>query len=156
MRRAIWTTLAILSAPCAGADPVVCCRMFDIDATSILGDDPASCGEVPDADTSAEAREARNRATQCAFAAQAQNRAFVYTYRELVEPEMDLVVQAVFGARGERLLLKLGILGAENIRYVEVCAKLAVLPDGRLKTAGCTDSHSLIERLRALPWAPGY
>ena len=68
MRRAIWTTLAILSAPCAGADPVVCCQMFDIDATSILGDDPASCGEVPDADTSAEAREARNRATQCALA----------------------------------------------------------------------------------------
>ena len=154
MRRAVWTTLAILNASLAGAASPHCCRIFDIDATSILGDDPASCGEVPDSDTSSEAREARNRATRCALAAQEQGRAFVYTYRELVESEMDLVVQAVFGTRGERLLLKIGTFGAEYIRSIEVCAQLAVLPDGRLKTAGCTDSHSLIERLRALPWAP--
>ena len=99
-------------------------------------------------------REARNRATQCALAAQAQDRAFVYTYRELVEPEIDLVVQAVFGVRGERLLLKIGTLGAENIRYVEVCASLAVLSDGRLRGAGCTAAHSLFEQLRVVPWAP--
>src|SRR5687768_13267498 len=119
MRRAIWTKLAILNVSLAGAASPHCCRIFDIDARSILGDDPASCGVVPDSDTSAEAREARNRATQCALAAQSQGRAFVYTYRELVEPEMDLVVQAVFGTRGERLLLKIGTFGAQYIRSVE-------------------------------------
>jgi len=153
MRRAIWTALAILGAQLAGADSLVCCRIFEIDATPILGNDPASCGKVPDADTSAEAREKRNRATQCALGAQAQGRAFVYTYRELVEPEIDLVVQAVIGARGERLLLKIGTFGAENIRSIEVCASLTVQSDGSLQSAGCSDTHPLIYRLRAVPWA---
>ncbi len=154
MRRAIWTTLAILSASFAGADSLVCCRIFDIDATPILGADPAVCGKIPDADTAQDTRDERNRATLCAREAQSQGRAFVYTYRELLSPDIDLIVQALFGVRGERLLLKTGRFAAEDVRMVEVCGALTVLPDGKLQGKGCTPAHSLIEQLRALPWAP--
>ena len=116
MRRAVWTALAILGAPFAGADSPVCCRIFEIDATPILGDDPAVCGRIPDADTAEDTRDERRRATRCALDAQAQGRAFVYTYRELLSPDIDLMVQALFGVRGERLLLKAGRFAAEDIR----------------------------------------
>ena len=111
MRRAIWTILAILGAPLAGAASPVCCRLFDMDATPILGADPAVCGKIPDAEVSEDTRDERRRATRCALEAQAQGRAFVYTYRELITPDIDLIVQALFGVRGERLLLKSGRFG---------------------------------------------
>ena len=89
-------------------------------------------------------RDERRRATRCALEAQAQGRAFVYTYRELLTPDIDLIVQALFGVRGERLLLKSGRFAAEDMRMTEVCAKLTVLPDGKLHGDGCTSAHSFI------------
>ena len=136
----------------ATADPA-CCKIFGIDATPILGDDPALCGEVRDADDRPDAesitREDRKRAAECARAAQAQGRTYIYTYRQLVSPDVDMLVQAVTGTRGERLLLKLGNFRGENIRSVEACAKITVLEDGRLESRGCTQWHPLIDRLRA-------
>jgi hypothetical protein len=152
MRRAIWTALAILGAPLAGADSPVCCRIFEIDATPILGNDPAVCGKIPDADTSEDTRDERRRATRCALEAQSQDRAFVYTYRELITPDIDLIVQALFGVRGERLLLKTGSFGAEDVRMAEVCTRLTVLPDGKLRGEGCTSAHSFIDQMRIAPW----
>ena len=136
-----------------------CCRLFQIDATPILGDDPAVCGEILDANEPAKAeamsREARQLASQCARDAQSQGRPFVYTYRMLVAPDVDLIVQAVAGTRGERLLLRIGDFRGEFIRSIEVCAMLTVLADGRPKSQGCTDEHPLIKRLRAMPWTSG-
>lgn len=152
MRRAIWTTLAILIVPLADAASPVCCRIFDFDATPILGDDPAVCGKIPDADTAEDTRDERSRATRCARDAQLQGRAFVYTYRELMAPNIDLIVQALFGVRGERLLLKAGIFGAQDVRMAEVCAKLTVLSDGKLHGEGCTSAHSFIDQMRIAPW----
>jgi hypothetical protein len=42
------------------------------------------------------------------------------------------------------MLLKLGKFARENIRSVEICESLTVLPDGKLKGAGCynTDPRS--------------
>ena len=73
--------------------------------------------------------------------AQAQGRAFVYTYRELISPDIDLIVQALFGVRGERLLLKAGRLPRKtsidrSLRAAEV------LPDGNCMAMGCTSAHS--------------
>lgn len=143
--------IACATAPLVFAASPVCCRLFGIDATRLLGGDPAICGAVPDAETSAEAREARNRATRCALAAQAEGKAFVYTYRELIEPRVDLVVQALIGAHGDRLLLKMGRYFAEDIRTIEVCQQITVKPDGRLASAGCTDAPWLVDELPALP-----
>jgi len=132
----------------AAAEAPLCCRIFSLDATPILGGDAIVCGVVPDADTTEEAAAEKRRAKQCALEAQAQGRAFVYTYRELISPDIDLLVQAVFGTRGERILLKAGRFAREDVRSLEVCATVSVQADGRLKTAGCTTEHALIERLR--------
>jgi len=150
VRRATCLAIALaVSEWLAAADAPLCCRIFSIDATPILGDAPAVCGRVPDADTTEEAAAEKRRAAQCALDALAQGRAFVYTYRELIPPDVDLIVQAVFGTRGERVLLKAGRFAREDVRSLEVCATLSVQPDGTLRTAGCTTEHALLERLHA-------
>ena len=137
----IWTTLFFLHAASAVAAESACCRLFGFDASSILGADAAVCGKVRDADERNEAeavtQEDRRRATQCALDAQARGRAFVYTYRLLASPDVDLVYQAVFGVHGERLLLRMGLYAGENIRSVENCAALTVQPDGKVSKQGC-------------------
>jgi hypothetical protein len=136
--------LSAIFAPLAAAAPV-CCRLFGIDATPMLGPDPVVCGKVVTGDRRIEAEEEtqedRRRATKCALEAQAQGRAFVYTYRLLVPPDIDVITQAVFGAQGERMLLKLGRFRGENIHTVETCETLSVLPDGKLKGAACFASY---------------
>jgi hypothetical protein len=149
-RRAACLAMALaVSESLAAADAPVCCRIFSIDATPILGDAPALCGQVSDVETTEEAAAEKRRAATCAREAQAQRRAFVYTYRELIPPDVDLVVQAVFGTRGERILLKAGRFAREDVRSLEVCATLAVQSEGTLRTAGCTTEHELLERLYA-------
>jgi len=141
MRRAAWAALMIIPPWLVSAAAPVCCKLFEFDASAMLGQDPAVCGRIVDGDAPDEARmetvEERKRATRCALEAQQQGRAFVYTYRLVVPPDIDMITQAVFGAHGERLLMKLGIYGQENIRTVAVCSSLTVLPDGKLKGSGC-------------------
>jgi hypothetical protein len=140
------------AAPLAATEPA-CCKLFGLDASPILGDDAAICGHVVDAadhvDAETLVREHRKQAAACARAAQAEGRSFVYTYRQLIWPDVDMVVQAVAGTRGERLLMKLGNHRGENIRSIEACAKLAILPEGRIEGRGCTTRHALIDQLRA-------
>ena len=147
--RNLWWLAAIPSL--AAADPA-CCKLFGIDATPILGEDAARCGRIVDADDRSDAeamtREERKQAAGCARDAQQDGRAFVYTYRQLISPDVDLMVQAVGGIRGERLLLKLGNVRGENIRSIEACATLEVLGDGRISSRGCTRWHPLIDKLR--------
>jgi hypothetical protein len=149
---AVLAILGFTAASPASADPA-CCKLFGLDATPILGDDPALCGEVRDADDRPEAealtREDRQQAANCARAAQAAGRSYVYTYRQLISPDVDLLVQAVVGTHGERLLMKLGNFRGENIRSTEVCARLDLQPNGRIDARGCTPWHPLIDRLRA-------
>jgi len=146
MRRRVWPALMLIQAQLALAAPPACCRLFGFDATPILGADPAVCGKVVSGDSPMEAQtesvEERRRATQCALEAQEQKRAFVYTYRLLAPPDMDLIVQAVFGAHGERMLMKLGLFARENIHTVEVCDALTVLPDGKVRESGCYRDRS--------------
>jgi len=153
MAAATLAGVGFTAASPADAQSPACCKLFGIDATPILGDDPAICGEIRDADDRPEAeslaREDRKRAAECARAAQVAGRSYVYTYRQLISPDVDMLVQAVTGTRGERLLLKLGNFRGENIRSVEACAKINVLEDGRLESRGCTPWNPLIERLRA-------
>jgi hypothetical protein len=140
MHRTAWPVLLSISQLATAATPA-CCRLFGFDATRMLGPDPAVCGKILDADSRARAQEEsaaeRKRAAQCALDAQAQGRPFVYTYRLLAAPDMDLVVQAVVGAHGERLLMKLGLYAGENMHKVEACQSLAVLPDGKVRGSGC-------------------
>ena len=139
MRHAAWTLLLWAGGSLSAEAP--CCRLFGFDAAPILGADAAVCGKILDADdrdaAESETREDRRRATACALEAQAQGRAFVYTYRLLASPDVDLVYQAVFGANGERLLLRMGRYAGENIRSVENCAALTVQPDGKVRKEGC-------------------
>jgi hypothetical protein len=65
-------------------------------------------------------------------------RPFVYTYRLLISPDIDMVYQAVFGAHGERLLLRMGLYQGENIRTVETCATLTVQADGQVAKQAAT------------------
>ena len=133
--------LATLQAlPAMAAEPA-CCRLFGFDASSMLGSGAAICGVVRDADSRDEAEsvslDERRRATQCALDAQSRGRPFVYTYRLLAAPDMDLITQVVVGAHGERLLMKLGLYAGENIRRIEECESLTVLPDGKVTGKGC-------------------
>ena len=141
MRRAAWTALLVLHAPWVPAADPLCCRLFGFDASSMLGPEAAQCGRILDADdrnkAQSETLEERQRATRCALEAQARGRAFVYTYRLLASPDVDMVFQAVFGARGERLLLRMGLYAGENIRSVENCAALTVQADGKVRKEGC-------------------
>lgn len=141
MRRAAWAVFVAIQCPLALAAGPVCCRLFGIDATSMLGPDPAICGKLADTgrriEADEQAHEERRRAAQCALEAQANHRAFVYTYRLLVPPDIDLITQAVFGAGGERLLLKLGRYRGENIHTVESCEALSVSSDGTLRGQRC-------------------
>jgi hypothetical protein len=136
---AAWTFL--LCAGGALSAEVPCCRLFGFDAAPMLGHEAAVCGKIRDADdrdaAESEAREDRRHATACALEAQSRGRAFVYTYRLLVSPDIDMVYQAVFGAHGERLLLRMGLYRGENIRTVEVCATLSVQADGQVAKQGC-------------------
>lgn len=140
--------LALQAAPVIAADPP-CCRLFGFDASAMLGNEAAICGRILDADERNEARadtlEDRRRATQCALDAQARGQAFVYTYRLLASPDIDMVYQAVFGARGERLLMRMGLYGGENIRSVEVCAALTVQADGKVAKEGCRIRHGILD-----------
>lgn len=136
-----WTMFLYLAAmPAMAAEPL-CCKLFEFDASAMLGKDAVACGSIVTADAPNQARdeasEDRQRATRCALDAQSQGRAFVYTYRVLASPDIDLVTQAVFGAHGERMLLRMGLNARENIRTIEHCEAFTVLPDGLLKTAGC-------------------
>jgi len=144
---------ALMSASLPAAAAPACCKLFGIDVTPIVGDEVVICGALRHADDPAEAealnREEKKRAAECARTALAAGRSLVYTYRQLIWPDVDLVIQAVWGSRGERLLMKLGNFSNENIRAVEVCARLDVLPGGRIESAGCTDWHPLLEQLRA-------
>jgi len=141
MRRATWILLSVLGASRVFADDARCCRLFGFDAAALLGENAVVCGSIVDADQRREAEsrtlEDRRAATQCALDAQAQRRAFVYTYRLLVSPDVDMIYQAVFGAHGERLLLRMGLYQGENIRTVEVCATLSVQADGQVAKQGC-------------------
>jgi hypothetical protein len=123
--------------------------MFGFDASSILGPDAAVCGKIQDADDrdAAESvtRENRRHATACALEAQARGRAFVYTYRLLVSPDVDLVYQAVFGAHGERLLLRMGLYQGENIRTVEACSSLTVQADGQVAKQACRLRQGILD-----------
>lgn len=142
VRTPAWLIVSSILAAPLSASPA-CCRIFGIDLTHLLGRDPAVCGEILDADERNEAqaliREDRQRATQCALEAQAAGRPFVYTYRMLAPPDIDLIVQAVSGADGRRMLLKMGNTKHQNIRTIEACATLTVQPDGKVRTAGCED-----------------
>jgi hypothetical protein len=156
MHNAFWLICAMaMGTPLAFAADPLCCRMFGIDATPILGHDAALCGKIVDADQRAavetEVRAQRKLAAQCALGAQAKGRPFVYTYRMLVTPDVDMMVQGVFGAHGERLLLQAGIFGEDNIHSMEVCNSLIVLADGILKGEGCYPGDPLIDRLRTPP-----
>jgi hypothetical protein len=135
------TSLPLLLAATVVAGEPVCCRLFGFDATDILGNEPRLCGAIRDADepqaAELETLADRRQATQCALEAQSQGRAFVYTYRLLAAPDIDMVTQAVFGVHGERLLLRMGLYRGENIRTVERCAALEVMADGKLKPRGC-------------------
>src|SRR3954467_15655801 len=106
MRRATWIVSIALGASAAFAGDSGCCRLFGFDAAPMLGENAVACGRILDADQRREAQsqtlEERRRATLCALEAQAQRRAFVYTYRLLVSPDIDMVYQAVFGIHGER------------------------------------------------------
>lgn len=141
MGRAACRALLMLQASAVFAGDPVCCRLFGFDATDILGKDPSICGAIRDADqrheAEAETLADRRLATQCALEAQAQDRAFVYTYRLLAAPDIDMVTQAVFGAHGERMLLRMGLFRGENIRTVEICSTMDVLADGKVKSQGC-------------------
>jgi len=92
---------------------------------------------IQSARESARRTQCLNNMRQCALAAQARGSAFVYTYRLLISPDVDLVHQAVFGMHGERLLLRMGLYQGENIRTVEACATLTVQADGRVAKQGC-------------------
>ena len=145
----IWIALFCLHVtPAAVAEPA-CCRLFGFDASSILGTDAAVCGEIRDADERNEAesdtRENRRRATACALEAQARGRAFVYTYRLLASPDVDMVHQVVFGVHGERLLLRMGRYAGENIRTVESCAALTVQADGKVSKEGCRMRQGILD-----------
>jgi hypothetical protein len=148
MTRVWLTLLALQAAPAIPAD-APCCRLFGFDASSMLGNEAAICGRILDADERNQARsetlEERRRATQCALDAQARGRAFVYTYRLLASPDIDMVYQAVFGARGERMLLRMGLYDGENIRSVEVCAALTVQPDGEVAKDGCRIRQGILD-----------
>ena len=102
--------------------------------------------KILDADERNEAEsghsEDHRRATACALEAQARGRAFVYTYRLLASPDVDLVYQAVFGAHGERLLLRMGLYAGENIRTVESCAALTVQPTARSGNRAATSGRA--------------
>lgn len=147
MRRAAWTLLLWAGGSLSAEAP--CCRLFGFDAAPILGADAAVCGKILDADdrdaAESETREDRRRATACALEAQAQGRAFVYTYRLLVEPDIDLVHQAVSGMHGERLLLRMGLYHGENIRTVETCATLTVQADGQVAKQGCRTRQGILD-----------
>ena len=64
----------------------------------------------------------------------------------------DLIVQAVFGAHGERLLLKAGRFGRQDVRMTQVCDRLAVRGDGTLESVGCYDTQPYFDPLRVPPW----
>ncbi len=140
MRAAVSSALVFGAGVALAAEPP-CCTLFGFDASSMLGPEAAVCGRITDADerneTEAVTAEDRRRATQCALEAQARGRAFVYTYRLVASPDIDLVYQAVFGARGERWLLRMGRYAGENIRSVESCAELTVQTDGKVRKEGC-------------------
>jgi hypothetical protein len=146
-RNAAWALLLFASGALAADAP--CCRLFGFDASSILGNDAATCGKILDADdrdaAESETRENRRRATACALEAQAQGRAFVYTYRLLVKPDIDLVYQAISGVHGERLLLRMGLYQGENIRTVEACATLTVQADGQVAKQGCRLRQGILD-----------
>jgi hypothetical protein len=148
MIRNLVMLLVLPLAPASAAEPA-CCRLFGFDASPILGNDASRCGKLRDADdrdeAEAETRADRQHATQCALEAQARGRAFVYTYRLLVEPDIDLVSQAVFGAHGERLLLRMGLYRGENIRTVEACASLTVRADGQVMKQGCRARQGILD-----------
>jgi len=139
MRNGLW--LMFVLGASANAAPPACCRLFDFDATPMLGPHPVMCGKIVDGDLPADAelatQQERKRATACALEAQSQGKAFVYTYRFLVSPHIDLIVQGVFGAHGERMLFKIGKFNRENVRTIEVCDALTVEPDGKLRDSGC-------------------
>jgi hypothetical protein len=140
MTRTMMSLLVLAAAPVIAAEPL-CCKLFGFDASSLLGSEAATCGRIVTADAPNQARdessEERQRATQCALDAQSRGRAFVYTYRVLASPDIDMLTQAVFGAHGERMLLRMGLNAGENIRRVDRCESLLVQPDGLLKAAGC-------------------
>ena len=146
MRSAFRTALlaTIAAQPVAAADPL-CCRLFGFDASNWLGTEAVACGNISDADERSRAEalawEERRRATQCALEAQAKRRAFVYTYRMLVSPDVDMINQAVFGANGERMWLRKGQSGGQNLYSIEVCNELTVLADGKLKGSGCYETY---------------
>jgi hypothetical protein len=131
--------------------------MFGLDVTPIIGDGPALCGQILDArdliEAQTVAQEEKVRAAQCARDAQANGRAYVYSYRFVAAPDVDLIVQAVSGIHGEHLLLKMGRLKYENIRSRAVCTSLNVLPDGKVAAEGCYDWDPLLDRLRTPPAA---
>jgi len=140
--------LSTQAALAIAAEPA-CCTLFGFDATSMLGENASVCGKIVTADSPNQARDEssveRQRAAQCALEAQRQGRAFVYTYRLLASPDTDLITQAVFGAHGERLLLRMGLHARENIRTVEACAGLTVLPDGLVTKQGCRIRHGILD-----------
>ncbi len=141
--------LIVLGASPALAADAMCCRLFGFDAARLLGEEAVACGRILDADQRNEAEsltlEERRVATHCALEAQAHGRAFVYTYRLLVSPDVDLVYQAVFGVYGERLLLRMGLYQGENIRTVESCAMLTVQADGQVAKQGCRVRQGILD-----------
>ena len=148
MRRATCLLIAVgLGGISGAADAPLCCRIFSIDATPILGEDAVLCGRVPDADTTDEAAAAKRGAKSCALDAQSRGRAFVYTYRELIPPDVDLIVgdgtvieRAILDkdcriGRDVRILNDKGVQDAEGDNYVirdgiVVIPKGGVVPDG--------------------------
>jgi len=56
-----------------------------------------------------------------------------------------MVYRAVFGAHGERLLLRMGLYQGENIRTVETCTALTVQADGQVAKQGCHLRQGLLD-----------
>jgi len=151
MTRAGIALLLVAAGSAVAADPM-CCMLFGIDASTMLGKDAVACGRIVTADAPNQSRDEssaeRQRATQCALEAQSLGRAFVYSYRVLASPDIDLLTQAVFGAHGEHMLLRMGLNAGENIRTVERCESLTVLPDGLVRSSGCHSTYPAIDSSR--------
>lgn len=139
----------MLSAGCASTGPISdCCADVGLNVNPILGPDAVNCGTIITKPQDAATRGRNESAIACVQRAQLRGRPFVVNQGFSIPPDYYLRNVVVFGAQGEKVLLRIEHEHDGPTWALARCANIDLNSDGQLAYSGCQADETLFLRMK--------
>ena len=141
--------IAMLSAGCASKTPISdCCADVGLNVNPILGPDAVNCGTINTKPQDAATRDRNESAIACVQRAQLRGRPFLVNQGFSIPPDYYLRNVVVFGAQGEKVLLRIEHEHDGPTGVLARCASIDLKSDGQLAYSGCESDETLFSRMK--------